>query len=66
MEHKREWVRYNPLTATHETPDGTSVPAELVESACCLADVLRIASMRYEQRKALADKEKALRVRARP
>jgi hypothetical protein len=50
-----DWVRYNPATATYDTPDGTSVAAEIVENACCLADVLRIARLREEQRAAIAN-----------
>jgi len=46
----REWVAYNPLTATYDTPDGTSVAAELVGNVQCLADVLHIAVIRAKQR----------------
>lgn len=46
----REWVNYNPLTAAYDTPDGTSVAAELVDNVQCLADVLRIAQIRAKQR----------------
>ena len=46
----REWIRYNMLTDSYNTPDGTSVSALLVDSACCLADVLHIASIRAKQR----------------
>jgi hypothetical protein len=46
----REWVTYNPLTATYDTPDGTSVAAELVDNVQCLADVLHIAAIRAKQR----------------
>lgn len=50
----RAWVTYNPRTSTYETPDGTSVPAELVDNAQCLADVLHdvlhIAIIRTKQR----------------
>ena len=45
-----EWVTYNPLTATYDTPDGTSVAAELVDNVQCLADVLHIAHIRAKQR----------------
>jgi hypothetical protein len=47
---RREWVKYSPLTATYDTPDGTSVPAEIADNAQCLADVLRIAQIRSKQR----------------
>jgi hypothetical protein len=53
------WVRYNPMTATYDTPDGTSVPAEIVDSACCLADVLRISLIRAAQRVATREKQEA-------
>lgn len=47
---QREWVTYNPATATYDTPDGTSVAAELVDNVQCLADVLQIATIRDKQR----------------
>lgn len=47
-----DWVTYNPLTNTYDTPDGTSVAAELVDGVQCLADVLRIAQIRASQRAA--------------
>jgi hypothetical protein len=43
-------VTYNPLTATYDTPDGTSVAAELVDNVQCFADVLHIARIRDKQR----------------
>jgi len=46
----RQWDRYNPLTDSYDTPDGTSVAAYLVEQANCLADFLAIASIREKQR----------------
>lgn len=46
----RGWVTYNPATATYDTPDGTSVAAELVDNVQCLADVLHIARLREKQR----------------
>lgn len=46
----REWVTYDPLTATYDTPDGTSVAAEIVDNVQCLADVLHIAQIRAKQR----------------
>ena len=49
----REWVTYNPATATYDTPDGTRIGAELVDSVECLADVLHIARLRKKQREAL-------------
>ena len=51
------WVRFNPLTQSYETRDGTSVAAEVIESVKCLADVLRIASIREDQRAAIAKAE---------
>ncbi len=45
-----QWVKYNPLTATYDTPDGTKVAQELADSAECLADVLHIANVREKQR----------------
>ena len=50
-----EWARYNVLTATYDTPDGTHVATELVDSVQCLADVLYIATIRASQRAAKAD-----------
>ncbi len=50
-----QWVRYNPMTATYDTPDGTSIPAELYENVSCLADVLHIAAIRAKQRAAIAE-----------
>lgn len=49
---KKEWVQFDPLTQTHQTPDGTAVGTELVDSAECLADVFHIAGIRDQQRKA--------------
>lgn len=45
-----EWVQYNPLTDSYDTPDGTSVAAYLFEQASCLADFLAIANIRNGQR----------------
>ena len=50
MSECSRWVTYNPLTATYDTPDGTAVAAELVESVQCMADLLNIAQIRAEQR----------------
>lgn len=47
---KEEWIKYNPLTYSYETKDGTTVGAELIYSAKCLADVLHIAKIRHNQR----------------
>ena len=44
------WVQYDHLNQTYNTRDGTIVPGELVDSACCLADVLYIALIRDKQR----------------
>lgn len=48
-----DWVAYNQQTKSYETPDGTSVAAELSNNVRCLADVLYIAQIRSEQRAAL-------------
>ena len=48
---RTDWVKYNPLMHTYDTPDGTMVSAELVDSAQCMADVLHIANIRAQQRK---------------
>lgn len=48
------WLRYNALTHTYDTPDGTTVPTELADNVECLADVLRIADIRASQRAAIA------------
>lgn len=53
------WVSHNPLTRSYETPDGTSVAEELADNAECVADVLRIAIIRGEQRAAIAKAEAA-------
>lgn len=45
-----DWVRYNQLTDTYDTPDGTKVAAELVDNVACLADFLHIAKIRDDQR----------------
>lgn len=55
----REWVTYNHKIATYDTPDGTSIPEELVDNAQCLADVLHIAIMREKQRAAMRHNAKA-------
>ena len=47
------WVRYNPNTATYDTPDGTKIPAELADSVECLADAFYIAQVREKQRAAI-------------
>jgi hypothetical protein len=46
----RDWITYNQQTKSYETPDGTSVAAELVNNVRCLADVLHIAQIRAKQR----------------
>lgn len=48
----RPWVSFNQMTGTYDTPDGTKVAAELVDNVSCLADILRIASIRSDQRAA--------------
>lgn len=54
LKRSESWVRYNPLTHTYDTPDGTRVAAELVDSVACMADVLHIAGIREKQRRAFA------------
>jgi hypothetical protein len=66
MSKKPEWVTYNANTATYDTPDGTKVSSELVESVACLADVLYIAIIRNKQRdvmkeQAMVDAEQELK-----
>jgi hypothetical protein len=46
----RQWVRFNPLTNSYDTPDGTRIAAELVDSVKGLADILYIAGIRANQR----------------
>ena len=48
------WVKWNPLTQTYDTPDGTSVAGELVNNAQTMLDALRIATIRGQQRAAIA------------
>jgi hypothetical protein len=43
-------VKYNPLTATYDTPDGTKVAQELVDNAKYFADFLHVANVREKQR----------------
>lgn len=50
-----QWVRFNNRTQCYETKDGTSVSAELVENAQCLADVLHVSNIREKQR--MADRD---------
>jgi hypothetical protein len=50
MSDELSWVTYNPLTNTYDTPDSTSVAAELVDNVQCLADILNIAQIRAKQR----------------
>lgn len=56
---KRDWVKYNAMTNTYDTPDGTSVAAELVDNVQSLVDVLYIAMIREKQR--AADEMKLMR-----
>lgn len=53
---KQDWVKYNTMTHTYDTPDGTSVAAELVDNVRSLVDVLYIATIREKQRAADAMK----------
>ncbi len=48
-----DWIRFNTAAHTYDTKDGTSVPAELIENADCLADVLHVADIRAKQRAAI-------------
>ena len=48
--YQKEWVRYNELTGTYDTRDGTKVAAELVENAASLLDIFYIAFIRKEKR----------------
>ena len=54
-----EWVKYNHLTRTYDTKDGTSVSAELMDSACCLLDFLHIADVRSKQRAVMRSNAKS-------
>ena len=49
----KEWVTFNHLTHTYDTPDGTAVPAEICDDVRCLADILKIATIREKQRNAI-------------
>lgn len=51
--NRNSWVSYNDKTATYDTPDGTSVAAEVVDGVECLADLLRISNIRAQQRAAI-------------
>lgn len=53
MTKESEWVTFNPLTQTYDTPDGTTVPMEMLEPPLCLADVFAVALLRAKQRKQL-------------
>lgn len=44
------WITYNTSTHTYDTRDGTKVCAFLVDNVSCLADILHIAKIRYDQR----------------
>lgn len=46
----KEWVRYNQLTHTYDTKDGTMVCASLVDNAETMLDIFYIASIRHQQR----------------
>ena len=47
------WVKYNEITDMYDTRDGATVPAYLIENACCISDVMHIAKIRKEQRREL-------------
>ena len=49
-------TKFNPLTFSYETPDGTSVAAEICEGDSP-SDAFRAAAIREQQRKLLTDEE---------
>ena len=51
MTNENEWVRFNHLTQSYETRDGTSVAAEVSDNCYSIADVLRVAIIRDKQRR---------------
>lgn len=53
---KDDWIVYNSRTNTYDTRDGTCIPAELVDSANRLVDILFIATLREKQRKEMKEK----------
>lgn len=55
-----EWVKFNPLTATYDTPDGTKVPEELADNAQSIADLLHTADVRAQQRAAIKGQDETL------
>jgi len=59
MSNQTPWVTFNPITQCYETGDGTFVAAEVIENIVCLADVLRVATMREAQRSKPITKDEA-------
>jgi len=57
--NNEKWVRYEPLTDTYDTCDGTSVSAFVLDDVRCFADVLHISRIRDAQRKYKVAKEKS-------
>ena len=47
------WMRYDPLTDTYDTRDGTKLPGEIYHGAVCFLDVLYIAHIIENQRAAI-------------
>ena len=45
-----EWVQFNCMAHTYDTPDGTKVAVELIDNARTLLDVFHITSVREKQR----------------
>lgn len=54
------WMRYDELTDTYDTRDGTKLPGEIYHGTVCFLDVLYIAHIMENQRAAIkAAKEEA-------
>lgn len=52
-----EWIRYNPISLTYDTRDGTKVSAFLIDGVETLADIFHIADIREKQRAVINKKE---------
>ena len=50
MKPEVPWIIFNNDTHTYDTKDDTIVAAEVAEECYCLADVLRMSTIRAEQR----------------
>lgn len=50
-------TKFNPLTHTYDTPDGTKVASELGDNVQCLADVLHMSAIREKQRSEKAEQD---------